>query len=71
MENAYLREEIRSDWSHCIVGESEVLRKLIQQTDAIAPTDANVLIQGETGAGKELVAWRIHEKSPRKNRPYV
>ncbi len=71
MENAYLREEIRSDWSRCIVGESAVLRKLIEQTDAIAPTDANALIQGETGAGKELVAWRIHEKSPRKNRPYV
>ncbi len=54
-----------------VVGESEVMRGLIERLSRIAPTDASVLIQGDTGSGKELVAQAIHQNSPRKPRPFV
>jgi PAS domain S-box-containing protein len=54
-----------------IVGTSAALRRVQQQVEVVSPTDANVLILGETGTGKELVARAIHRLSPRKNLPFV
>jgi len=54
-----------------IVGDSAALRRVQRQVEVVAPTDANVLILGETGTGKELVARAIHRMSPRKNLPFV
>ena len=72
LENAYLREEVRaaSD-SGPILGNSAGLRRVLEQIDVVAPTDATVLVLGETGVGKELVARAIHERSPRRDRPLV
>ncbi len=54
-----------------VVGESAQMREVIERLKRIAPTNASVLIQGETGTGKELVAQAIHHNSPRKNKPFV
>jgi PAS domain S-box-containing protein len=54
-----------------MVGNSAALRRILRQMEVVAPTDANVLILGETGTGKELVARAIHRLSPRKNLPFV
>ena len=54
-----------------VVGNSPEMHAVIDKLKRIAPTDASVLIQGETGTGKELVAQAIHQNSPRKNRPFV
>jgi two-component system response regulator HydG len=54
-----------------VVGSSPQMLALIERLKRIAPTDATVLIQGETGTGKELVAQAIHQNSPRKSRPFV
>jgi two-component system response regulator HydG len=54
-----------------IIGNSPAMQELVDRLRRIAPTDATVLIQGETGTGKELVAQAIHQNSPRKNRPFV
>jgi PAS domain S-box-containing protein len=54
-----------------IVGSSAALRRVQRQVEVVAPTDANVLILGETGTGKELVARAIHRMSPRKNLPFI
>src|SRR6202161_4387340 len=54
-----------------IIGNSEVLRSVLQQVDLVAPTDSTVLIQGETGTGKELIARAIHRLSARRNAPFV
>jgi formate hydrogenlyase transcriptional activator len=65
-----LADEIRA--SHdSMVGESAALRRLREQIAQVAPTDSTVLIQGETGTGKELVARAIHEASARRERPLV
>jgi transcriptional regulator with GAF, ATPase, and Fis domain len=72
LENEYLREEISE--SHAfgdIVGSSPALKKVLEQIDLVASTDANVLILGESGTGKELVARAIHERSQRRDRPLV
>ncbi len=62
--------EITNDFVE-IVGSSTALRRVQRQVEVVAPTDANVLILGETGTGKELVARAIHRLSPRKNSPFV
>lgn len=68
-ENLYLREEINLIHSHKdIVGNSEAIRTVLNQIEQVAPTDSTVLIQGETGTGKELLAHAIHNLSPRKGR---
>ncbi|MEN6451766.1 MAG: sigma-54 dependent transcriptional regulator, partial [Thermoguttaceae bacterium] len=54
-----------------VVGDSPQMRDVIERLKRIAPTDASVLNQGETGTGKELVAQAIHHNSPRKNKPFV
>jgi formate hydrogenlyase transcriptional activator len=54
-----------------IVGNSTIMKRVMGQVDLVAPTDATVLILGETGTGKELVARAIHKISPRRNRPFI
>ncbi len=70
--NTYLQEEvIEAKAFGDLVGKSGVLRQLISQIDMVAPTEASVLILGETGTGKELVAHEIHRRSQRKQGPLV
>ncbi len=71
-EVAYLREELRSrsDFSE-IIGESDGAWKVLRNIDMVAPTDSTVLILGETGTGKELVARAIHKNSKRSNGAFV
>ena len=72
MENAYLLEEINAEYNYKeIIGKSVAVQKVIQQIELVAPTDANVLITGETGTGKELIARAIHEASLRRDRPLI
>jgi len=54
-----------------IIGQSVALRQIINQIEAVAPTDATVLILGETGTGKELIALAIHRRSRRRDKPLV
>jgi formate hydrogenlyase transcriptional activator len=71
-QNIYLQEEIRSQHNFVeIVGNSRSLLAVLQQVDQVAPTEATVLIQGETGTGKELIARAIHDRSRRHGRPMV
>ncbi len=68
-ENPYLREEIDLIHSHKdIVGNSEAISTVLKQIEQVALTDSTVLIQGETGTGKELLAHAIHNLSARKGR---
>jgi formate hydrogenlyase transcriptional activator len=71
-ETVALREEIvHSSMFEEIVGSSESLRKVLEQVSRVAPTDSTVLIQGETGTGKELIARAIHNRSKRANRAFI
>ncbi|HEV7395451.1 MAG TPA: ABC transporter substrate binding protein [Pyrinomonadaceae bacterium] len=71
-ENIYLREEIKLAHSFDeIVGRSDATKHVLFKIDQVAPTDSTVLITGETGTGKELVAQAIHRSSLRKDRPLV
>jgi formate hydrogenlyase transcriptional activator len=71
-ENVYLREEIELSQRHgAVVGDSPALRRVLGQVEQVAPTEASVLLLGETGTGKELIAQRIHELSPRAGRTMV
>jgi transcriptional regulator with GAF, ATPase, and Fis domain len=68
----YLQEEIKTSHNfEEIVGESKVLRKLLEKLQLVAATDSTVLIEGETGTGKELIARAIHNRSTRRQRPLV
>jgi transcriptional regulator with GAF, ATPase, and Fis domain len=71
-QNAYLREEVveAKAWGD-LVGQSAALGQVVSQIDLVAPTDASVLILGETGTGKELIAHEIHRRSQRHLKPLV
>jgi transcriptional regulator with GAF, ATPase, and Fis domain len=72
MERDYLREEVKEALAFGkIVGASAALRSVLEQVEMVAPTDATVLILGESGTGKELIAAAIHERSARRQRPFV
>ncbi len=71
-ENIYLQEEIRTEHNfEEIVGGSAAVRKALQAVETVAPTGATVLILGETGTGKELIARAVHNLSPQKDKPLV
>jgi formate hydrogenlyase transcriptional activator len=71
-ENVYLQDEIRNETNfEEIVGTSTVLRRVLAQIETVATTDSTVLIYGETGTGKELVARAIHNLSPRHGNSFV
>ena len=71
-EKLYLEGEIRGRFNfEEIVGESEALRGVLRQVEVVARTDATVLIRGETGTGKELIARALHDLSPRRDRTLV
>src|SRR6476660_2722682 len=71
-ENVALREDIvRSSMCEEIVGSSEALRQILAQVSKVAPTDSTVLILGETGTGKELIARAIHNRSERSARAFI
>ncbi len=71
-EKILLRDELKSEPSfEEIVGRSPALQRVLREVDVVAPTDSGVLIQGETGTGKELIAQAIHHRSPRRDRPFV
>jgi PAS domain S-box-containing protein len=71
-ENLALREEIdRSSMFEEIVGSSTALRRVLALVEKVAPTDSTVLISGETGSGKELIARAIHKKSHRAGRAFI
>jgi formate hydrogenlyase transcriptional activator len=71
-ENIALREEIdRFAMYEAIVGSSEALRRVLSQISKVAPTDSTVLISGETGTGKELIASAIHKRSKRSARAFI
>ena len=71
-EKVYLEDEIRSELNFSeIVGKSAALRNVLKQIETVAPTDATVLINGETGTGKELIARAIHDRSKRRGGTFV
>jgi formate hydrogenlyase transcriptional activator len=72
LANVYLQEEIQGEHNFKeIVGNSPALLALLRKLEQVALTDSTVLIYGETGTGKELIARAIHDRSPRKGRPLV
>jgi formate hydrogenlyase transcriptional activator len=71
-EKLYLEEEIRTEYNfEEIIGNSSTLRRVLQDVETVAATDSTVLIYGETGTGKELIAHAIHNLSPRRERTLV
>lgn len=72
VEKLYLEEEIRTEFSFDeIIGESAALRRTLAQVEVAAPASTTVLILGETGTGKEVIARAIHNLSPRRERTFV
>jgi transcriptional regulator with GAF, ATPase, and Fis domain len=72
LENEYLLTQHRLKHGHGrIVGESAAISKVLEMAEQVAPTSSTVLIEGETGTGKELIAQRVHELSARGHRPMV
>jgi transcriptional regulator with GAF, ATPase, and Fis domain len=70
VENIYFRHEIKMKHHHeNIIGQSDGLKYVLYRAEQVAPTNATILILGETGTGKELIAAAIHNMSPRKGRP--
>ncbi len=71
-ERLYLESEIRSEYNfEDIIGKSAALRAVLDQISIVAPTGSTVLLHGETGTGKELIARAIHSNSPRRDRTFV
>jgi two-component system response regulator HydG len=72
LENLYLRQELKSkDERYTLVYQSDAMRHIIDMVTRLAPTDSTVLITGESGTGKGLVARKIHHLSPRARRPFI
>ena len=71
-EKLYLEDEIRTEYNfEEIIGESKALKRILNQVETVAPTDSTVLILGETGTGKELIARAIHNLSGRHERTFI
>ena len=70
-ENVYLDEPHCESRFEEIVGRSAALQRVLSKVEIVAPTDSGVLIEGETGTGKELIAQAIHNRSDRRDRPFV
>jgi len=71
-QNLYLQEEIKSAHNfEEIIGQGRTLAIALEKVNLVAPTDSSVLILGETGTGKELIARAIHSRSPRRGRPLI
>jgi formate hydrogenlyase transcriptional activator len=71
-EKLYLEDEIRAEMNFAqIIGKSAALHRVLKPVETVAPTDSTVLIYGETGTGKELIARAIHDLSPRRSKPFV
>jgi DNA-binding NtrC family response regulator len=70
-ENRYLKQEIAESTTAEIIGSSPSLRSALRQVSLVAPTDSTVLIHGETGTGKELIARTLHEQSQRRDGPMI
>jgi len=71
-ENIYLRQEVKLVCDHeQIIGQSRAIKRVLSQVEKVAGTEATVLLLGETGTGKELLATAIHNLSPRRDRPMV
>jgi formate hydrogenlyase transcriptional activator len=71
-EKLYLEDEIRTEMNFAqVIGNSPALRRVLKRVETVAPTDSTVLINGETGTGKELIARAIHDLSPRRSKPFV
>jgi len=72
LQSEYLQDEIRSYHNFDeIIGRSAVLAKVLEAVELVAPTDATVLVRGETGTGKEMIARAIHARSARSERPLI
>ena len=71
-EKVYLEDELRTDYNfEEIIGDSPALKRVLHQVETVAPTDSAVLVLGETGTGKELIARAIHDLSGRRERTFV
>ena len=71
-ERLYLESEIQAEYNfEDLVGKSPALRKVLEQIEIVAPTGSTVLLRGETGTGKELIARAVHSLSPRRDRTFV
>jgi|HubBroStandDraft_6_1064221.scaffolds.fasta_scaffold60006_1 formate hydrogenlyase transcriptional activator len=71
-EKLYLEDEIRTEMNFAqVIGNSASLRRVLKHVETVAPTDSTVLIYGETGTGKELIARGIHDLSSRRSKPFV
>lgn len=70
-ESKILKRKIAKNLTGQIIGESPAIKHIKQMIETVAPTEARVLITGENGSGKELVARQLHDKSPRSNGPFI
>jgi formate hydrogenlyase transcriptional activator len=71
-QKQYLEDELKTEFNfEEIIGHSKPIRRVLKQIETVAPTDSTVLILGETGTGKELLARAVHNLSPRQNHPFV
>ncbi len=71
LENLYLRQELKKDERSVMVFQSEPMERIMEIVNRVAPTDSTVLITGESGTGKGLVANKIHQLSQRSRRPFI
>ncbi len=71
-EKFYLEDEIKTDYNfEEIIGDSAALKQVLKQVEVVAPTDSTVMVMGETGTGKELIARAIHDRSSRRQRTFI